>query len=156
MPKVVKEVDEIAPPDNLLQLLDQAEAGIAAALLQVLSQRHSMELNRSDLKLLANLDCGTTYTSELARRLGVSRQAVNQLLRRPIEDGLVRLETIPDRRNTKWIVITEHGAKVIGAALQELERIERELTNCFGSDAVEGFKRVLAVDWGDFCIVRDS
>ena len=146
----VKEIDKNPPLGNLLQLLDRAEAGIVDALLQALSKRHSLELNRSDLKLLANLDCGTTYTSELARRLGVSRQAVNQLLRRPIDSGLVRLETIPERRNTKWIVITEHGVSVIGAALHELERIEQALSKAFGKKAVNNFKRILAVDWSDF------
>jgi DNA-binding MarR family transcriptional regulator len=150
MDKDVKHVDNKLNAVNLLQLLDRAYAGLGDTLLQALSQRHSLELSRSDLKLLANLDCGTTYTSELARRLGVSRQAINQLLRRPIEQGIIRLETIPDRRNTKWIVMTDYGIEVIGAALKELERIERDLMKDFGSEAVNGFKQISAIDWTEY------
>jgi DNA-binding MarR family transcriptional regulator len=150
MSNVVKEVDEKPLPENLLQLMNRSDAGIVDAVLKALSGRHSIEVTRSDLKLLANLDCDPTYTAELAKRLDVSRQAVNQLLRHPIKEGLLRLETIPDRRNTKWIVITEHGGSVIRVALQELERIEQELSKAFGKEAVTNFKRILAVNWSDF------
>jgi len=105
-------------------------------------------LGYADLKLLANLDCGTTYASELAKRMGVSRQAVNKLIKSLVETGLVRLEAVPGKRNTKWIVITDSGRETILDLVTELNRMEALLEKRLGEELVGELRAALEADWG--------
>jgi DNA-binding MarR family transcriptional regulator len=148
MKQLVNHIDNNNPPaGNLFQLMERAQSGLETALLEALSESSNIPLGRGDLKLLANLDCRTTYASELARRLNVSRQAVNRLLKNLIETNLVRLETDHARRNTKMIVITDEGAEVIRIAIDLLADFESRLKNAIGASNLKALKTSLQQDW---------
>lgn len=106
-------------------------------------------LSKADLQLLANLDCGETYASELARRMKVSRQAIGKLLKNLVADGYVSLETDPKRANTKVIVITDAGRQLVFDAIAELNRLEEELAKRIGESDARALRRALEADWGD-------
>lgn len=150
----VNQVDESATRMTLLQLLAGGYGWFEAGLLAALRDVEGTEgLRAADLKLLANLDCDTTYASELARRLGISRQAVTKLLRNLVDHGFVRLEPAPGKRHAKQIVITASGRVLIGHAVTALARLEEELAVRVGSDDVATLRRVLAADWGEVPVV---
>ncbi len=132
---------------NLFQSLEQAQSVLESFLLRELNADSPVQLGRGDLKILANLDCRSTYASELARRLGVSRQAVNRLLHNVISLDLVQLEADSDRKNTKRIVITDAGAAFIEKALHHIGEFEARLEARIGAQRVEAFKSALAQDW---------
>jgi len=130
------------------QLLHRANAWFQTGLLNHLHQGVLAGVNLADLNLLAHLNCGTTYCSELARRLGVSRQAINRLLANLVKQRLVTLKTDADRRNQKVIVITAEGEEAIRTALEELERMEKELARRIGSSKAKALRDALTCDWG--------
>ncbi|MGJ3243893.1 MAG: MarR family winged helix-turn-helix transcriptional regulator [Opitutales bacterium] len=144
MKQNVKRIDNKGADLNLYQLLERGFRSLESALVAALVEETGYRISPADLRLLANLDCGRTYASELARRLGVSRQAINQLLRNLLEQDLVRLETVPNRRTTKWIVITDAGAALINRALHWLDEWESLLGATLGADARDGLRRSLA------------
>jgi len=152
MKDVVNKVDESEPEEDdsisLLQLLERGHTWFQEGLLAACRARGWRSLGRADLRLLANLNCGTTYSSELARRLGVSRQAVGKLVKNLVKEGLVKLETDPDQRNMKRIVITSEGGKWIDEAVGELDRMERSLAERLGEEKLAVLREALEADWG--------
>ena len=141
-------IDENAPNLTLFQLINAAQGWFETALMPYLQKCGGKDLGYADLKLLANLDCGTTYASELARRMRVSRQAVNKLVRNLVEAELVRLEAVPGKRNTKWIVITDSGRNIILDIIAELNRMEAVLEARIGTEQVAALRAALETDWG--------
>lgn len=144
----VKKVDEGKAGLTLFQLLERGRAWFEPVLLKAFEGGPGANLNRADIHLLANLNCGPTYASELARRLGVTRQATTKLLKNLIAANLVRLEPDPARRNTKRIVITEAGKTAINHAIGELEQAERLLAQRIGRDHAKALGAALRMDWG--------
>jgi len=141
--------DESSDRLSLVQLISRADIWIKKKLLLALEGSDFDGLNNSDLLMLANLDCGRTYPSEVARRIGVSRQAVYKLLKNLESKGFVTLELDIERRNSKVIVITIEGEKLIGEALGILKEIEVELGESIGVKSVSDLRSVLELDWGD-------
>jgi len=133
---------------TLFQLINAAQSWFETGLMPYLHKHGGESLGYADLKLLANLDCGTTYASELSRRMGVSRQAVNKLIKNLVEARLVRLEAVPGKRNTKWIVITESGRKTIMDIVAELNRMESLLKGRVGAARIAELRAALEADWG--------
>ncbi len=144
----VNQVDDLPPRLTLFQLVDRAHTWFGHALRRSLEQRGGPALTLADLHLLANLDCGTTYASELARRLGVSRQAVNKLVHNLTSAGLLRLETVARQRNRKAIVITEEGTEWIRWLLTELDQMEAGLSQRLGATTAKQLRKALEADWG--------
>jgi len=153
MKDVVNKVDEMSGRGSdsisLLQLLERAHTWFEERLLMACRNSGQHSLGRADLRLLANLNCGTTYSSELARRLGVSRQAVGKLVKNLVKEELVRLETDPERRNMKRIVITPEGERWINEAVGELGRLECVLGERLGKERVAVLREVLEAGWGE-------
>jgi len=144
----VNKIDNNAPKLTLFQMLVAAQSWFEKALMPFLEKEGESRLGYADLKLLAHLNCGTTYASELARRMGVSRQAVNKLTKNLVQSGLVRLEAVPGRRNAKWIVITDSGGKIIRDIVTELNRMEALLETRIGENEVAALRNALEADWG--------
>ena len=132
----------------LFQLLDRRYAWFEDALLRICERSGRTSLGKADLRLLTHLDCGTTHSSELARRLGVSRQAVGKLMKNLVAEGLVQLEIDPERRNMKRIVMTDEGTRWIREAVGELQKIEKALVRRIGGKRVAALRQALEADWG--------
>jgi len=151
---MLSDVNQIDKKDNsdqmtLYQLLDRAHQWFEAGLQESFQNGGVRSLRRADLKLIANLDCGTTYSSELARRLGVSRQAVAKLVGNLVKEGIVTLEPDPDARNTKLIVMTEKGKELIRYAVEALDAKEEELAKEIGRGPAKNLRVALeAAQWG--------
>jgi DNA-binding MarR family transcriptional regulator len=148
MGDIVNQIDDNERALTLYQLVDRAHTWFQEALLELLDAGEGAALSRADLHLLANLDCGTTYTSQLARRLGVSRQAVNKLVRNLVEAGLVRLEDAQGQRNVKWIVMTERGTALVAWLVGELRDLEARIARRIGAGDARALRRALEADWG--------
>jgi len=144
----VNQIDEENSNLTIFQLINAAQSWFEAALMPTLQKYGSEKLGYADLKLLANLDCGATYASELAKRMSVTRQAVNKLIKNFVEAGLVRLEPVPGKRNTKWIVITDSGRETILDIIAELNRLESLLKKRVGAERMSVLRAALEADWG--------
>lgn len=133
---------------TMFQLLERARTWFEHRLREAFEEKGERDLGSADLKLIANLNCGSTYSSELARRLGVSRQAANKQVGNLVRKGLIVLQPIPKQRNTKSIVMTEKGRDLIRHAVEELNRREEELALQIGATKAAALRSALeAFDW---------
>lgn len=140
---------------NLGQLLLRAFRWMDDSLRATLEVRGWPQITPAQSLLFANLDAEGTRTSELARRLGVSRQAVHQTVRELERLGFV--EQIPDPTNAsaKLVCLTEAGRHNVAAALQAFQDLEAVLAQRIGEGRMASLRAVLERDWGDPIAVED-
>ncbi|MFN3202839.1 MAG: MarR family winged helix-turn-helix transcriptional regulator [Bradymonadia bacterium] len=84
------------------------------------------------LSLMPHLDLEGTRITELARRVGVSKQAVGQLVDDMQRMGLVRRERDPDDGRARRVVFTEKGQAGMLQGLSILDAVGAEVTHVLG------------------------
>jgi len=116
------------------------QRSLRAAGLQSLSRTKSM--------IMVNLSDGVTRASELARNMGISRQATHQTLSEMEREGWITLVPDPEDGRAKVVRLSHVGAEVGRAAFAAMERMEVELGRRLGLDAVATLKEIVFKDWG--------
>lgn len=134
--------------DTLGQLLLRAFKWFDQGLLDRLHSTGFPELRRSHSLVFAHLDTGGTRISELARRIGVSRQAVHETVGELRRTGLVELVADPTNRSARLVVMTEEGRRSVRAARRIYADLERELASRLGPEKATELRRALESDWG--------
>jgi DNA-binding MarR family transcriptional regulator len=118
------------------QLIGEVWAGLDAAGFDNVRSVHA--------PILRNLLVEGLRPSELAVKLGLSRQAVNDLLREFEANGYIRLEPDDEDRRAKRITLTERGWD-LGETAAELSRaVGRRWSEQVGAERYAVFEGVLA------------
>lgn len=98
---------------------------VAAELARELAARGRADIGPAQLGFLAVLDCGAAnHGAEIARRLGVSRQAVQKQLRELVAGGVLAKGPDPARGNQNVITFTADGVALMAqcrAILAEMD-----------------------------------
>ena len=113
-----------------------------------LRSRGSPEFTRSEGIIIANITLGHERPSEIARQLGVSRQAVHQQLRQMQVKGIVILEPDPSDRRGKIVRVTDLARKMNEDGIVAMTILWSELERRLGRAEVRHAARVLTADWG--------
>lgn len=120
-----------AKQGNLGQLLFRCsrllnEQGVARA------QELSPGLRTSHTSLLPHIDLEGTRLTELSRRLGISKQAVGQLVQELEEMGMV--ERLPDPSDGRaWrVCFSERGRQGLLRGLEQLRAMQNEMEGALG------------------------
>jgi len=113
-----------------------------------MKERGHTDFSLSHLMFLANLDCGITHASLVARRMGVSRQAVYRTTRELQSLGVLTLEADPERRNQKIIRMTPRGIEVVTDARACLDIVEVRIRDRIGQRNFDQLTLILGQDWG--------
>jgi DNA-binding MarR family transcriptional regulator len=103
---------------------------------------------RTQTMILINISNGVARAAELARVLGVSRQAIQQQINDLEQDGIVTQIPDPTDKRANRIVFSEKGARLINAALETLREAEQVLAMRIGYDSLDQLRRALSTDWG--------
>jgi DNA-binding MarR family transcriptional regulator len=98
--------------------------------------------------IMVNISHGITRPSDLARNIGISRQAIQQTLVEMERNGLVRLVPDPTDGRAKIARFSRRGSGIGKAAFSAMSAVEEELEERLGARAVEQLKDVLFCDWG--------
>jgi DNA-binding MarR family transcriptional regulator len=81
--------------------------------------------------------------TELADRLGISKQATLQIVDEMEGRGVVRRRPDPDDRRAKLIEVTGKGERVRSTAISASRAMERDLRRALGAQAVRDCREVL-------------
>ena len=136
-----------------------ANGGVALALLKdfywvelgirsYLRSRGNPEFSRSEGIIIANITLGYDRPSEIARQLGVSRQAVHQQLQQMLHKGIVTLEPDPTDGRGKVVRITDLARKMNEDGMVAMTILWEELERRLGPKELRAAARVLTADWG--------
>lgn len=139
---------EIEQNFQLGQSIIHRQNWMTSSLLNLMAKLGHEELTAAHLQFMNYLDCGDTHPSAIARRIGVSRQAVYRSTRELQKLGVLEMLTDPQNGNQKIIHMTEYGNRVALDARKALDDIEMELSKRLGQDDFAALKRLLSADWG--------
>ena len=103
---------------------------------------------RTQTMILIHISNGVTRAAELARALGVSRQAIQQQINDLEADDLVTQIPDPTDRRANRIVFSERGHALITQAMETLRGAEQALALRIGAEAVAHLREALMDDWG--------
>jgi DNA-binding MarR family transcriptional regulator len=113
-----------------------------------LRQKGWPAVTRPQSMVMVTVVLGVTRPSEIARILGISRQAVHTTINGMVEIGLLELADDPDDRRSKIVVISEQGTKMREHARQATTLMSQELARRIGEPKLEALREALAADWG--------
>jgi DNA-binding MarR family transcriptional regulator len=88
------------------------------------------------LAFLGQLDCGVNVASEVARRLGQSRQMVAKTVRQLSELGYLEMAPDPERGNQKVITFTASGERLVAEARHILAAMDVQLDASLGETSL--------------------
>jgi DNA-binding MarR family transcriptional regulator len=95
-------------------------------------------LRAAHLALFPHIDLGEgTRLTELAARLGITKQAVGQLVDDLEAEGMVDRVPDPNDQRAKRVIFTNAGKTSILEGLQHLKSLEPELNRALGREVVE-------------------
>jgi DNA-binding MarR family transcriptional regulator len=80
----------------------------------------------------------------IARRLGVTRQAIQPVVNELALDQLVRLVPNPARRRSPFVVLTPHGRRVLASVTGAASAANRSLADRIGPRGVAGTRQALS------------
>ncbi|MDA1074650.1 MAG: MarR family transcriptional regulator [Proteobacteria bacterium] len=136
------------PAEVLMRGLLRAYYWMDESLQNGLHQAGYPPRTRTQTMILINISDGVTRAAELARVLGVSRQAIQQQINELEQDDIVTQIPDPTDKRANRIVFSEKGARLIGAALQNMRQAEQVLAMRLGPETLSQLRQALSSDWG--------
>jgi DNA-binding MarR family transcriptional regulator len=135
---------EAAKGESTLQLLFKAARLLDERALERVSQRKGRpRLRRSHTSLLPHIDLEGTRITDLAERLGVTKQAASQLVDDLEAVGVLAREPDPDDARARRVVFTRLGREGLLEGLALLRDMESELARSIGDESMAGLRRAL-------------
>ena len=128
----------------LLRLLFRATHAMNAEMARRVRAGGYHEFQPAFTAVLAHIDTEGTPVSTLARRIGVSRQAVSQVLQSIEAAGLVERQPNPNDARSVIVLHTARGRAILTHALDAMSSIEAECARTVGTDTIADLKRHLA------------
>ncbi len=140
---------DIPPEDahvslSLLKYFYWIELGIRS----YLRSRNNVEFSRGEGLVIASLMLGYSRPSDIARQLGVSRQATHVTIQQMKKKGIVDLSPDPDDGRIKQVVLTPLAKKMNDDGTVAMNLIWQELGRRLGKADLVRTARVLTKDWG--------
>ena len=132
---------------SLSSMLVDAQRWLAAAERSQQSGRTS-GLARSHALVFAHLDPEGTRPAEIARRAGISRQAVGQTVAQMKAKGLVKLAPDPTNRRARLVQPTAKGRRALERTGTGSAAAEKVLSRRIGASRVKSLREALEQDWG--------
>lgn len=106
-------------------------------------------LGRTQSLLLANIAAGEQRAIRIARNLGVTRQAISQILGELEARGIVTVSTDPHDRRARIVEFHPSATALRKAASAVLVEMEETLGERIGTARLEALRDALAANWGD-------
>lgn len=113
-----------------------------------LHERGWPDVNRPQSMVMTNIVSGIVRPSDIARNLGISRQAIHRTLSQMIDLGIVTLEPDPDDRRHMVVSLTETGKRMRQDAQQAMDALSEQIAGALGQDRFKNMLAALEADWG--------
>ena len=107
------------------------------------------DVNRPQSMVMTNIVSGVVRPSDIARNLGVSRQAVHSTINQMVKLGIVRLDVDPDDRRHMIVSLTDLGARMRKDAQRSMDALTAQIADRLGQDRFDALLAALEADWGN-------
>ncbi|MEU1090200.1 MarR family winged helix-turn-helix transcriptional regulator [Streptomyces sp. NPDC005576] len=133
---------------NLPQLLGDARRWFEEGLLTALEAGGAEPVSPTQVQLFAALDDQGTTVSELARRMGVTRQTAHQAVHGLVAAGLLEQNPDPASARQRLIRRTGSGERAHRQAELILQQLEDQLADRIGRAQADALRSALEAPWG--------
>lgn len=106
-------------------------------------------LTRAQSFVIANVAVGERHAIKIARNLGVTRQAISQILMELERQGYIATEPDPDNRRARLVRLSTSFEKHGAICARIFRGLEDELEARIGKGLVQSLRKAFAADWGD-------
>ena len=113
-----------------------------------LHERGWPDVSRAQSMVMINVVTGATRPSDIARRLGVSRQAVHMTIAQMADKGIVTFAADPDDARHKRVALTPFGEQMRADAQAAMAGLTESIAARIGPDRFAALVETLATDWG--------
>jgi DNA-binding MarR family transcriptional regulator len=107
------------------------------------------DVSRPQSMVMTNIVSGIVRPSDIARNLGVSRQAIHSTINQMVKLGIVRLDVDPEDRRHMIVSLTETGARMRKDAQRAMDALTAQIAARIGQDRFGALFDALEADWGD-------
>jgi DNA-binding MarR family transcriptional regulator len=107
------------------------------------------DVNRPQSMVMTNIVSGIVRPSDIARNLGVSRQAIHSTIGQMVKLGIVQLEVDPEDRRHMIVSLTGLGARMRKDAQRSMDALTAQIAARLGQDRFDALLAALEGDWGD-------
>lgn len=128
---------------NVGRLLNNAIKRFESSILQQMSDAGHGGFSLSHITITRNLDVSGTRATEIARRAGVTKQSMGELITQLEKTGIIERRPDPDDRRAKIVCFTPTGMNWLNAFRAALQEAERQMEKELGSADLRLLKRAL-------------
>ena len=107
------------------------------------------DVSRPQSMVMTNIVSGIVRPSDIARNLGVSRQAIHSTINQMVALGIVKLDPDPDDRRHMIVSLTDTGARMRKDAQAAMDELADQLSARLGKDRFDALLATLEADWGE-------
>ena len=107
------------------------------------------DVNRPQSMVMTNIVSGIVRPSDIARNLGVSRQAIHSTINQMVKLGIVQLEVDPGDRRHMVVSLTDLGARMRKDAQRSMDALTAQIAARLGQDKFDALLTALEADRGD-------
>ncbi len=120
---------------------------IASSLEKKLEESGQIHLTRTQIIILINVINGLSRGSQLAKAIGISRQAVQQQLSELIASNILYKKPDSGDKRANKIEFTNKGKKVANLIQTASALIEKDLSGIVGLGNLQTLRKLLAAKW---------
>ena len=120
-------------PENLLSLLLNAYYHLDNALQKSLEKKGWQQFTHAQSMIFLNMAEGRVRTVDIAKHMGLSKQAVNRTVNELVELGLIKLLPDPKDKRAKQLTLSSKGAIVTQDATNSLAKLESDISKNLGA-----------------------
>jgi DNA-binding MarR family transcriptional regulator len=107
------------------------------------------QVTRPQSMVMCALALGLHRPSDIARRLGVSRQAIHTTIGQLVDKGVLELVDDPADRRIKTVELSAQGEAMKRDAQAAMAVLVEALTRRIGARRVAALRQALLADWGE-------
>jgi DNA-binding MarR family transcriptional regulator len=98
--------------------------------------------------VMANVVIGVHNPSDIARNLGISRQAVHTTINQMVKMGMLELREDATDRRAKLVVLSDVGSRMRSDANTVMVALINELRGRIGARNVDNLVKAFSQEWG--------
>lgn len=134
--------------ESLIVPLLQAFFWFDDGLQSFLQARGWDQVTRPQSMVMANVVIGVHKPSDIARNLGISRQAVHTTINQMVEMGMLELRDDINDRRAKIVAVSEKGREMGRDADLAMAAMSAELRKRIGARNVDNLIKAFGAEWG--------
>ncbi len=106
------------------------------------------DVSRAQSMVMVNVLSGYVRPAEIARRMGISRQAIHTTIAQLVDMGILTLEPDPDDKRQRRVAVTAYGAQMRSDAQQAMDAVCAAVKGALGESHYNTLLDALETDWG--------